>query len=1000
MPYCVDCNKEFGATGLFDLDFRSYCPDCARARKRKEADEERERRHQEDEERRHRERLAADDDRFQREQELEEERHRDEEMRRYDEEAQAEERERDREYEREARAARAVEERVEALERARLAKIAHEVEAACRASRRKLAAGRANEALADAERALDQDPNDETALSCAYFAARSANSNAAALAFLGRWVARHIARTQSRYQPDSSTSDLLIAEAASSTLGADQLIRSLVDAYRSGPTNLLDTLAKVGRSELFGPWLEIRLKRFFVEKLGIPVESLLEALAALPDGPTRISALAEHLVEYVSFRAPFAEWLKASGYVKDAASYVRSCATGPNAISGFDSVFSEWLIANGYLGDANNYLRDRAPKCNAATRVSTLIPLGIETSRRMKSSTSDWSSMLRADLATLPFAKISASTLTSSVLSSESKDDVIKAMIGHVEHVISGPESYRAGAGLPKATAGRGAVYSIKSGKELSRPLLDLNAPLVGGVCGLAAWLLPGGTFSVGIVWGALTAAIAWIWTFIYSYRKHEISASIVGRYCSDYSKVLERLGARAQLTAALVSKAPNANPTASLLAALGTIGFLTALVCAGNYFGDNRPGTDLASRGLAGSSAEWIQDWGVATNRTRMTARLGRDSSGPTLTVHDRFCGSCSDGNPLASPDKSPRYTVQIGKCSSKAGQVRCDAISTYHADPSLGAIRTTFELDFLKRSGKLTFFSRDGSTLVNTLYYTPSSMSRAPAWLRDQSRAIGPPDRSVAQAPTPQEPAAVPAVAPGAPSVAAAPPAALPPSISVASIASLPAQSGTAPTPHDRLEPISTLLRLAKAGNWSAVDEQVALVRSNASRPVPSDRVAARSANREGLAALARQDYTVAVVALRRAVEVDPGDVEAQNNLGFALLKERQNKESIDVLERLLLQAPARSSAWANLAEAASSDSAVGASALRLAVRFSANRDRTVSFLKQVLDNHPDEQFRAIAGEVLASVDAIPGGSGDRSSPDRAPTRATQTTSVRPSQ
>lgn len=751
MPYCVDCNREFGATGLFDGDFRSYCPDCTRARKRKEAEEERERRHQKDEDRRHNEHLAADDDRFQRKQELEEERRRDEEMRQYDEKAQAEERERDREYEREARAARAAEERVEALERARLAKIAHEVDAACRASQRKLAAGRANEALEDAERALDQDPNDETALSCAYFAARSANINTAASAFLGRWVARYIARTQSRYQPDSSTSDLLIAEAARSTPGADQLIRSLVDAYRSGPTNLRDALAKVGRSDLFGAWLDVRLKRYFVEKLGFPVESLLEAVAALPDGSARISLLAEHLVEYVSFRAPIAEWLKANGYITDAASYVRSCATGPNAISGFDSVFSEWLIANGYLGDANNYLRDRAPKCDAATRVSTLIPLGIETCRQMKSSTSDWMSMLSADLATLPFARILGSTLKSSVLSSESKDDVIKAMIGHVEHVISGPESYQVGAGLAKAKAGRGPVYSIRSGKELNRPLLDLNAPLVGGVCGLAAWLLPGGTFSVGIVWGALTAAIAWIWTFIYRYRKHEISASIVGRYCSDYSKVLERLGARAQLTAALVSKAPNANPTASLLAALGTIGFLTALVCAGNYFGDNRPGTDLASRGMAGSSAEWIQDWGVATNRTRMTARLGRDSSGPTLTVHDRFCGFCSDGNPLASPDKSPRYTVQIGKCSSEAGRVRCDAISMYQADPSLGAIRTTFELDFLKRSGQLTFYSKDGSTLVNALYDTPSSLSGAPAWLRDQARASGPRDRPVAQSPKP---------------------------------------------------------------------------------------------------------------------------------------------------------------------------------------------------------------------------------------------------------
>ena len=162
------------------------------------------------------------------------------------------------------------------------------------------------------------------------------------------------------------------------------------------------------------------------------------------------------------------------------------------------------------------------------------------------------------------------------------------------------------------------------------------------------------------------------------------------------------------------------------------------------------RPETDLAGRGLAGTTAEWIQDWGVATDRTRMTARLGRDSSGPTLTVHDRFCGFCSEYNPLASPARSPRYTVKIGKCSAETGRVSCDGVSIYHADPSLGTIRTTFELDLSKRSGQLTFHSKDGSTLVNRLYNSPSSMSGAPAWLHAQSKAIGPGNLSVAQGST----------------------------------------------------------------------------------------------------------------------------------------------------------------------------------------------------------------------------------------------------------
>lgn len=623
----------------------------------------------------------------------------------------------------------------ETLERARLAKIEHEVEVLCRSSQRKLAAGRASEAQEDAERALDQDPSNESALSYAYFAAKSANRDAAVLAhYLERWVTHYVARTQGRYQADSSTSDLLIVEAAARPAPvADRVVRTLVDAYRSAPANLRDTLAKIGRPELLGAWLDVRLKRCLLERLGFPIESLLDAIAALSDGPTRISTVAEHLVESVGFHAPVAEWLKDRGYTKDAATYVRSCVTGPNALASFDGGFSEWLIANGFLSEASDYLHDRAVGCSAATRVCTLVPLGIETSRRMNAPTSDWISMLNTDLATLPLAQISGSALQSILLSSATREDVIKAMIGHLKHVISGPAAYRLGAGLIKAKAGVDAVFSIKSGKDVERPLLSLQAPLLGFGAGLAVWLLPGGDFSGGITWGLLIAATAWIWKALYRHGTAEISASIIGKYCYQYCAVLEKLGADKRATSEVISKAPNANPFASYLTGLGTIGIVTALACANNYYSASRIASDKASALAARTaSGEWIQDWTMNVNGNRLIARLYEEGEGKLI-----LRGFDTSWRRVVSDD--PRWTVQLTECSTTQLAVSCAASYSIIGRNEYQGIPGRFDLDFAKRAGRILATSPNEPPFTMIVGGTPSSLRGAPrALLQHAARGV----------------------------------------------------------------------------------------------------------------------------------------------------------------------------------------------------------------------------------------------------------------------
>ena len=630
----------------------------------------------------------------------------------------------------------------ENLERARLAKIEHEVEVLCRSSQRKLAAGRASEAQEDAERALDQDPSSESALSYAYFAAKSANRDAAVLAhYLERWVTHYVSRTQGRYQADSSTSDLLIVEAAAQSAPvADRLVRTLVDAYRSAPANLRDAVAKIGRPELLDVWLDVRLKRCLclLERPGFPIESLLDAIAALTDGPAQISVLAEHLVESVGVHTLVAEWLNAKGHAKDAATYVRSCVNGPNAHAKFDKTFSEWLIANGYLSDASNYLYGQAAGCDAATRVNTLVPLGIETSRRMNAPTGDWISMLNTDLATLPIAKLSAAPFQSSLLSSATKGDVTAAMIGHLMHVISGPEAYRFGAGLAKATAGIDSVFSIRRGKFVERPLLNLQVMLIGTGVGLTVWLLPGGNFSTGITAGLIAAAIAWFLKTIYRYSTSEITASIIGKYCFEYCAVLERFGVDKRQMSAVTTKAPNPNPFASYATVLGFIAIFTAFSGAENLYSSNRL-TSAKQPMLAGrtASGEWIQDWTLNANGNKLIARLYEEGEGSLI-----LRGFDTSWSGRVSED--PRWTVQLTGCSTTKLSVSCAAKYSILDRQEFQNIPGRFDLDLTKRAGHISAKAPNQPVYTMVVHGTPSSLSGAPRVLLQRVGSVDVPTKA----------------------------------------------------------------------------------------------------------------------------------------------------------------------------------------------------------------------------------------------------------------
>jgi tetratricopeptide (TPR) repeat protein len=245
----------------------------------------------------------------------------------------------------------------------------------------------------------------------------------------------------------------------------------------------------------------------------------------------------------------------------------------------------------------------------------------------------------------------------------------------------------------------------------------------------------------------------------------------------------------------------------------------------------------------------------------------------------------------------------------------------------------------------------------------YAPAQVA-APAAAPAPTVATAPVSEPVASAPTPSSSESA---------VAAAGPASTPTAATTPAPAAEPTPAQTAKQTAT-VSPIPAMLQLAKAGDWQGVDQQLNTLHANRrDRPV-GDINLRKTSNAEGLQALRRDDYASAVQAFERGARADSSNIEVRNNYGYALLKAGRNDDAVRVLADVLLDAPDRTSAWANLAEATSSNQEVSAAALKLAVRFSSNRERTTSVLTRLSETHPDARYRAVIASVLPGIDSIP--------------------------
>jgi predicted Zn-dependent protease len=174
------------------------------------------------------------------------------------------------------------------------------------------------------------------------------------------------------------------------------------------------------------------------------------------------------------------------------------------------------------------------------------------------------------------------------------------------------------------------------------------------------------------------------------------------------------------------------------------------------------------------------------------------------------------------------------------------------------------------------------------------------------------------------------------------------LPTQIEPASVEPIPSVLNAEITPN--AQPLVLIMQASSKEDWGSVDNQTQAIKQAAS-PVRGNRKLSREANAEGLEAFRQSNFPAAIAAFERGVRADPNDVELMNNLGYAHLQAEHVKDSIRILTHVLLLAPDRSSAWANLAEvyALKSKNDEAVAALILAFQFSSNKDRTVTFLNE---------------------------------------------------
>ena len=173
-----------------------------------------------------------------------------------------------------------------------------------------------------------------------------------------------------------------------------------------------------------------------------------------------------------------------------------------------------------------------------------------------------------------------------------------------------------------------------------------------------------------------------------------------------------------------------------------------------------------------------------------------------------------------------------------------------------------------------------------------------------------------------------------------------------------------------------LNATLRSAGAGDWVKADAETKEMMRSAPVPPQGDRKLAQAQNAEGIKALRSKDYALAIKFFGKAVGAEPGNVYWIDNLGYAYLRNNEIPEAERHFERALSFVPNHGVTWQNLAEAYAehNNASAAKAALKLAIRHSTNRRKTMDLLSKDKSGASKAKFGLIIAEVLTDVSSIP--------------------------
>ena len=144
---------------------------------------------------------------------------------------------------------------------------------------------------------------------------------------------------------------------------------------------------------------------------------------------------------------------------------------------------------------------------------------------------------------------------------------------------------------------------------------------------------------------------------------------------------------------------------------------------------------------------------------------------------------------------------------------------------------------------------------------------------------------------------------------------------------------------------------------------------------QPLDGNKKSARIANSKGLKFIQLGNFSDAIIAFTQAIRADPLDVEALNNLAFALRKKGMLAESRNVALCTLSLSPTRSLAWMELGIVLAYEKQENAAVLALVLmfRFSQNQQKTRSVLTALSVDNSDQLVKEIAIKTLKQINKL---------------------------